>query len=124
LRSRSSRYQHFHTESPRYLGDAAADVAVADDAKLFPGKLRRREIETGVNRTLFPMAAADNVDVAAAAGCEFEDERDRELRDRLRCVAGHVCDRDSALARRDEVDVVRSRSRLGDELQGARLGRV
>ncbi len=116
------RDQHFHAECGRCMGHATAERPVADDAEPAAHEFTDREVEQAELLAALPGARAHQGVVLAQSLREQQQHAEDVLHDRGRAVVAQVAHRDTALARRHEVHVVRAGRGQRDEPQ--RRGRL
>ena len=104
--------EDLHPDAARAALERPSDRAVADDAQRGPGDAARRQ--SGGER---PVALADGAVVAVQAPHEGEDHREHVLGDLVGAVLGHVRDRDPALGRDVDGDVVGADAVAADDPQ-------
>ena len=89
--------QHLHAQRPGDAPHLSADAAKADDAHGLTGQLRQRALPVAPLRPILPLALVDGAVMLRHMIADLQQQRNGELRHRVRAVARHIGHRHALL---------------------------
>src|SRR5215475_1570838 len=115
--TRTGRNQYFQTEPAPHLRHRPANIAVANDAKLFPFELDTRKSKQAEYRALLPCVGPHGRAVMSRARCKLQDERQSELCHGVGCIPRNIANANTELLGRLAIDDIGAGGRDGGEFQ-------